>query len=198
MPATPRSWWAAGARPVATARSIAAVRLASASRVCRRRPIPANAPCARSSLRSLAGRGPGHRRRRRQRPEAAGRGAGRPASRHPAVGSRLGRRRYRRPRACRRRRRRGLRYLTDDRLGEGTVGPFSVATNLVLKEIGERALLAARARATADLIACACPRADPAPRHPHALGEDADRPALRRQHPEGAAGARARVPTPAS
>lgn len=31
----------------------------------------------------------------------------------------------------------GLRYITDDRLGEGTVGSFSVALNLVLKEIGE-------------------------------------------------------------
>jgi simple sugar transport system ATP-binding protein len=30
----------------------------------------------------------------------------------------------------------GVRYVTDDRLGEGTVGTFSVATNLVLKEIG--------------------------------------------------------------
>jgi simple sugar transport system ATP-binding protein len=34
------------------------------------------------------------------------------------------------------RRRLGLRYITDERLGEGTVGSFSVATNLVLKEIG--------------------------------------------------------------
>jgi simple sugar transport system ATP-binding protein len=34
------------------------------------------------------------------------------------------------------RRRLGLRYITDERLGEGTVGIFSVATNLVLKEIG--------------------------------------------------------------
>jgi ABC-type uncharacterized transport system ATPase subunit len=34
------------------------------------------------------------------------------------------------------RRHAGLRYVTDERLGEGTVGPFSVATNLVLKEIG--------------------------------------------------------------
>ncbi len=34
------------------------------------------------------------------------------------------------------RRRLGLRYITDERLGEGTVGTFSVATNLVLKEIG--------------------------------------------------------------
>jgi ABC-type uncharacterized transport system ATPase subunit len=34
------------------------------------------------------------------------------------------------------RRRHGVRYITDERLGEGTVAPFSVATNLVLKEIG--------------------------------------------------------------
>ena len=34
------------------------------------------------------------------------------------------------------RRQRGVRYVTDDRLGEGTVGTDSVATNLVLKEIG--------------------------------------------------------------
>ncbi len=34
------------------------------------------------------------------------------------------------------RRRHGVRYVTDERLGEGTVGIFSVATNLVLKEIG--------------------------------------------------------------
>lgn len=35
------------------------------------------------------------------------------------------------------RRRAGLRYLTDDRLGEGTVGAFPVSDNLVLKEIGQ-------------------------------------------------------------
>src|SRR5262245_13427722 len=34
------------------------------------------------------------------------------------------------------RRKRGIRYVTDERVGEGTIGPFSVATNLVLKEIG--------------------------------------------------------------
>ncbi len=34
------------------------------------------------------------------------------------------------------RRHHGLRYITDERLGEGTVGAMSVATNLVLKEIG--------------------------------------------------------------
>ncbi len=31
----------------------------------------------------------------------------------------------------------GLRYLTDDRLGEGTVGSFPVAMNFFLKEVGE-------------------------------------------------------------
>jgi general nucleoside transport system ATP-binding protein len=36
------------------------------------------------------------------------------------------------------RRRKGFRYITDERLGEGTVGVFSVATNLVLKEIGAK------------------------------------------------------------
>ncbi|WP_026872691.1 ABC transporter ATP-binding protein [Inquilinus limosus] len=35
------------------------------------------------------------------------------------------------------RRRLGLRYVTDDRLGEGTVGPFPVSLNLLLKQIGE-------------------------------------------------------------
>jgi len=34
------------------------------------------------------------------------------------------------------RRQRGVRYVTDERVGEGMVGSFSVATNLVLKEIG--------------------------------------------------------------
>jgi len=34
------------------------------------------------------------------------------------------------------RRQKGFRYITDERLGEGTVAVFSVATNLVLKEIG--------------------------------------------------------------
>jgi len=36
------------------------------------------------------------------------------------------------------RRRLGLRYVTDDRLAEGTVASFPVATNLVLKDIGEK------------------------------------------------------------
>ena len=34
------------------------------------------------------------------------------------------------------RRQAGIRYVTDERLGEGTLGAFSVATNLLLKEIG--------------------------------------------------------------
>lgn len=36
------------------------------------------------------------------------------------------------------RRNHGLRYVTDDRLGEGTVGTFPVSTNLLLKQIGDR------------------------------------------------------------
>jgi ABC-type uncharacterized transport system ATPase subunit len=32
----------------------------------------------------------------------------------------------------------GLRYVTDDRLHEGTIGPMSVAMNIVLKQIGKR------------------------------------------------------------
>ena len=35
------------------------------------------------------------------------------------------------------RRKHGLRYLTDDRLGEGTVGAFPVSINFFLKQIGE-------------------------------------------------------------
>jgi general nucleoside transport system ATP-binding protein len=36
------------------------------------------------------------------------------------------------------RQRRGLRYVTDDRLGEGVVRPFAVGMNLVLKRIGDK------------------------------------------------------------
>ncbi len=35
------------------------------------------------------------------------------------------------------RRKLGLRYVTDDRLGEGTIGAFPVWTNLLLKQIGD-------------------------------------------------------------
>ncbi|TFF27159.1 ABC transporter ATP-binding protein [Jiella endophytica] len=38
------------------------------------------------------------------------------------------------------RRRRGLRYLTDDRLGEGTVGTFPVSINFFLKQVGQAPL----------------------------------------------------------
>ncbi len=40
----------------------------------------------------------------------------------------------------------GLRYVTDDRLDEGTVGPLSVGLNLVLKRIGQAPVLGARHR----------------------------------------------------
>ncbi|WP_099558634.1 putative B6 ABC transporter ATP-binding protein [Hartmannibacter diazotrophicus] len=36
------------------------------------------------------------------------------------------------------RRRIGLRYVTDDRLGEGTVGAFPISLNLLLKQVGEQ------------------------------------------------------------
>ena len=39
----------------------------------------------------------------------------------------------------------GLRYVTDDRLHEGTVGAMSVAMNIVLKQIGKPPVLGARA-----------------------------------------------------
>jgi simple sugar transport system ATP-binding protein len=35
------------------------------------------------------------------------------------------------------RRQHGVRYVTDDRLGEGTIAPFPVAINMVLKQIGD-------------------------------------------------------------
>ena len=38
--------------------------------------------------------------------------------------------------AVRQRQRAGIRYVTDDRLGEGTVGDFDVSTNLLIKRIG--------------------------------------------------------------
>ena len=45
------------------------------------------------------------------------------------------------------RERRGLRYITDDRIGEGMVADLDVATNAVLKRIGRPAVLARRHRA---------------------------------------------------
>ena len=88
------------------------------------------------------------------------------------------------------RRRLGLRYVTDDRLAEGTVASFPVSTNFLLKQIGEPpfwqrgidrpAAIAAHARRLVRDFDVRTP----------GIG-DADRPAFRRQHPEGAAGARA-------
>ena len=49
------------------------------------------------------------------------------------------------------RRRLGLRYVTDDRLGEGTVASFPVSTNLLLKEIGARAVLEVGHRAAGEI-----------------------------------------------
>ena len=95
-----------------------------------------------------AGRDPRHRRHRRQRPEAARRGAGRPAAR------------CRRARSCSTarpiqrldvgaRRRLGLRYVTDDRLGEGTVASFPGLDQLPAEADRRAAVLAARHRAAA-------------------------------------------------
>ncbi len=40
------------------------------------------------------------------------------------------------PASVKERRQQGISYITDERLGEGTIGTFSVAINLVAKEIG--------------------------------------------------------------
>jgi ABC-type uncharacterized transport system ATPase subunit/ABC-type uncharacterized transport system permease subunit len=69
------------------------------------------------------------------------------------------------------RRARGLRYLTDDRLGEGTVGAFPVSINLFLKQIGEPPLWRAGVER---------------PREIDRRRDDPCRPAVGRQYPEGA------------
>ena len=195
MRATPRSWSAVAARRIATAPSIAAARarlgVARPATDGRSRRMPA----ARGQLRSLAGRGPRAspastatarsiwpRCWPASVPAAAARIAlggaditadgvpARAAPGHPLRDRRAAGRGH------------GRRLLRRDQSGAE----------------GDRraALLAARPQRLGSHPR-PCPRADPAPRHPHAVGEDADRPALRRQHPEGAAGARA-APTPAS
>lgn len=68
------------------------------------------------------------------------------------------------------RRRLGLRFVTDDRLAEGTVGSFSVANNLLLKQIGEapfwrhgldqRGTISAHARALVDAFDVRTPTVD--------------------------------------
>ena len=97
----------------------------------------------------------------------------------------------RQARRARARRSSGLRYVTDDRLGEGIVGSLGVGLNLVLKRIGQRPFWRhgphpARGRSSArraELVA------EFDVRTPER--RDAGRHALGRQHPEGAAGARA-------
>ena len=86
----------------------------------------------------------------------------------------------------------GLRYVTDDRLGEGIVGSLPVGINLFLKRIGAAAVLEARAdpargdRSARGRARAGVRRADHRPGNPrrHALG---------RQHPEDPAGARAEL-----
>ena len=86
--------------------------------------------------RPARGRDPGRRRRRRQRPARARGGRRRAAPRHrrgrAAVGAPIGKL------DVRSRQKLGLRYVTDDRLGEGIVGSLGVGLNLVLKRIGQR------------------------------------------------------------
>ncbi len=45
----------------------------------------------------------------------------------------------------------GLRYLTDDRLGEGTVAPFPVSLNLVLKQVGQAPFWSGHVERTAEI-----------------------------------------------
>ena len=87
--------------------------------------------------------------------------------------------------------RRGSAMSPTSGWARGRSGPFSVATNLVLKEIGKH-LYWRRGLSDWDFDPRPCPRSDPPPRHPHPSRADAAGPALRRQYPEGAAGPRDR------
>ena len=84
----------------------------------------------------------------------------------------------------------GLRYVTDDRLGEGIVAALPVSLNLVLKRIGQ-APYWRRGRIRRDAIDRDARGARRALRHPHARHPRPRRHAVGRQHPEGPAGARA-------
>ena len=88
----------------------------------------------------------------------------------------------------------GLRYVNDDRLGEGTVSAFPVGLNLLLKRIGDEPFWrhgiirnAEVERHARTLIA----------EHEHARAgpRDSARASLRRQRAEGAARPRARRPS---
>ena len=84
----------------------------------------------------------------------------------------------------------GLRYVTDDRLGEGIVAALPVSINLVLKRIGQPPYWR-HGRIRRDAIDRDARGAGRALRHPHARHPRARRHALGRQHPEGPARPRA-------
>ena len=87
------------------------------------------------------------------------------------------------------RRRLGIAYITDERHDEGTVGAFSVAINLVAKEIGAPPLWQ-YGLSRWESYPPACQGTNRPPRYPHAVGTHAHRQTVWRQHPEGSAGAR--------
>ena len=61
----------------------------------------------------------------------------------------------------------GLRYVSDDRLGEGTVAPLSVGLNLVLKRIGQAPFWRRGTHPAAGSIDEHGPDTDRGLRHPH-------------------------------
>ena len=134
------------------------------------------------------GRDPRHRRHRRQRAEATGRSPGgpgaRPRARSVLDGRHRGARRRGAPPA-----RPPLRDRRPARRGHGRHLPG--LDQLLLKQIGEAPFWRhglGRPRGHRG----ACPQARRSVRHPHAERRNAHRPAVGRQHPEGAAGARTR------
>ena len=88
------------------------------------------------------------------------------------------------------RERRGLRYITDDRIGEGMVADLDVATNAVLKRIGRRPFWRAGTERRDEIDRFAeglVERFNVRTRRPHPARDP-----LRRQRAEAAAGAGAR------
>ena len=88
------------------------------------------------------------------------------------------------------RHRRGLRYVTDDRLGEGTVGTFPLAVNLLLKRIGAAPFWRHGVARPAAMAAHAADNMEKI-RYPRGRPVGAGAHAVRRQRAETAAGARA-------
>ena len=132
-----------------------------------------------------------HRRRLRQRPGGACRASS------PARAAARRRRRH----ACRRTARwldprawsrAGVARIPEDRHHEGVVGALSVAENLALETLAMRPCSASASCASAR---CAAARRDAIARlrRPLPRPRRADPPSLRRQHPEGDPGARARA-----